>query len=398
MAAPKGDSRGSLTTVVVAAAMLAVLVAAGVWLLASPAAPGGDPIGANASEQYATVDGMTATETTVVERGDVHSETVARVAFRPGTELRRETVVSGDRRHEVTVSNGSVLWLYDEDTGIAKRVPLSQPPAGEATRGDRIERLFTALNVTEASVAETAEVESVSALPVVPQAASAGNASWATSDGPLDIRYDGTETVDDREAYVLHVQPASATGEPAFSQTLWVDTETFFPLQQRTEWVDDGTPVSVTTTYENVTYDPDLDESEFRFDPPADASVETVQAPNTETFENVRALREAATAPVPDLRLPPTFELTYATETTGRIHGAGVRYANETALVTAATYNRTFQNEGDRTVTVGDHEAVVDVGPTTSVSWNCGDYRYTVRGEGVSASFLVAVARSVDCG
>jgi outer membrane lipoprotein-sorting protein len=397
MWSPEVDSRASVTTSVVAAAMVAVLVAAGVWLVASPAAPAGDQVGTNASEQFAAVDVVTATETTVVERGDERRVTVARVAFQPGSEIRRETVVSGDRRYELTVANDSVLWLYDEDDAIAKRVPLPETPAGEAGFGDRIERLFTALNVSRASVSETAAVESVSTLPVVPAAPSAGEPARAASDTPLKVRYDGTERVDGREAYVLHVAPASATEDPAFSQTLWVDTETFVPLQRQTEWADDGTPVSVTTTYENVTYDPTVGTAAFRFDPPAAATVETLATPNTKAFGSVQALRERATAPVPDAQLPPSFEFTYGTETTGRIRGAGVRYANETALVTAATYNRTFQGEGDRTVTVGDHEAVVDVGPTTSVSWNCGDYRYTVRGEGVGASFLVEVARSIEC-
>lgn len=235
----------------------------------------------------------------------------------------------------------------------------------------------------------------ISPLPVVPETSAAAGAPTATNDS-VAVSFEGTETVDGREAYVLTVEPAGDSA--AFEETLWVDRETFFPLQRQTSWTDGGTPVSVTTTYENVSMNPGLDAETFRFDPPNDVTVETPKTPQTTAFDSVAGVRAATTAPVPTLDMPPSFHLTYATATDGRIHGAGVRYANETALVTAATYNRTVPIEGERTASVGDHEAVVDVGPTTSVSWNCGDYRYTVRGQAVSAEFLVELARGVDCG
>jgi len=55
-------------------------------------------------------------------------------------------------------------------------------------------------------------------------------------------------------------------------------------------------------------------------------------------------------------------------------------------------------SDGERQVTVGNRTAEVARGPTTSVSWNCDEYRHTVRGEGVPVSLLVEVARSVQCG
>ncbi|WP_336034480.1 LolA family protein [Halobacterium yunchengense] len=392
--APPESTRGSVASLVLVAAAVAVLVAAAALLFAAPAAPTGERIGADASEEFDAVDGLTATRTTVVERGDRTSETVAAVALRPGTDRRRTELLDGDRQHAVTASNGSVLWLYDEDADAVTRVPLAETPPGEATAGDRVERLFAALNVTRPTASASATVEGpVAALPVVPEANGATDAPSATN-ARVGVTYEGTGAVDGREAYVLRIEPA-ASG--AFEQTLWVDRETFFPLQRETSWSDDGTPVTVTTTYENVTVNPGLDADTFQFDAPADATVETLETPETTAFDGVADLRAATDAPVPALDLPPSFRLTYATETTGRVHGAGVRYANETALVTAATYNRTAPVDGDRTVSVHGREAVVDTGPTTSVSWNCDDYRYTVRGRGVTADFLVSVARGVDC-
>lgn len=394
--APAESTRASAATVALAVALTAVVVAAGALLLAAPAAPTAEHVGADASEEFAAVDGLTATRTTVVERGNRTSETVVDVALRPGTDLRRTELVTGDRSHEVTASNGSVLWLYDADGEEVTRIPLSSTPAGESTTGDRVERLFAALNVTQPSESTSRTMEGpISPLPIVPETSTAAEAPTATNDS-VAVSFDGTATVDGREAYVLRVE---STGDSsAFEQRLWVDRKTFFPLQRQTSWTDGGTPVSVTTTYENVTVNPGLDAETFRFDPPSDLTVETPETPETTAFDSVADVRAATTAPVPTLDVPPSFRLTYATATDGRILGAGVRYANETALVTAATYNRTLPLEGERTTSVGDHEAVVDVGPTTSVSWNCGDYRYTVRGQGVSVEFLVELARSVDCG
>ncbi|MCD2202165.1 LolA family protein [Halobacterium sp. KA-6] len=390
---PSGPStdRGGVTTVVVVAAVAAVVVAGALWLVAAPEATS-QPIGTDASEQYASIGGVTATETTVVERGSRTSRTVAEVALRPGTDQRREVVVNESERYEVTVSNGSTMWFYDGDANRAKRVPLSPTPGDAASRADRIERLFTALNVTQSDASTSASGPEVAPLPVVPDAASEPNASTDTA---LGVEYRGTTTVGDREAYVLHVAPQ--TDGAAYEQTLLVDTQRFFVLEQRTEWVDDGTRVSVRTTYTNVSFDPGLSADAFTFDPPANATVEHVDTPETTTYESAAALREATNVSVPSPELPASFRPTYTSETTGDVHGVGLRYVNETGRITVAKYNRTFPADGDRTVLVGDHEAAVTYGPTASVSWNCEEYRYTVRGQDVPASVLVEVARSVAC-
>ncbi|WP_197425429.1 outer membrane lipoprotein carrier protein LolA, partial [Halobacterium sp. CBA1126] len=305
---------------------------------------------------------------------------------------RRERVVDGDERYELTVSNGSTMWLYDGDAGRAKRIPLSQTPDGEATRGDRVERLFAALDVTRADDTASASGPELAPLPVVPGTVGGPDAPANRS---LGVEYDGTATVGDREAYVLRVTPEAENA--AYEQTLLVDTRHFFVLEQRTEWVDDGTPVSVRTTYTNVTFDPGLDDEAFAFDPPADATVEHVDPPTQTAYGTAAKLRAATDVSVPSPELPASFRPTYASETTGEVHGVGLRYVNETGRVTVAKYNRTFPADGDRTVSVGGHEAAVTYGPTASVSWNCDRYRYTVRGQNVPASVLVEVARSVAC-
>jgi len=50
---------------------------------------------------------------------------------------------------------------------------------------------------------------------------------------------------------------------------------------------------------------PGLADSTFEFDPPANATVETLDVPKTTTYDSVRALRSNAEMAVPTPELPP---------------------------------------------------------------------------------------------
>ncbi|MFC3478586.1 LolA family protein [Halobacterium litoreum] len=394
MRADGASTRSPLVAVALAVALAASAAVGGVLAFGSPGAPTPDPIGLDASEAYDDVDGLQATRTTVVERGGETHRTVAEVRLRPGTQYRHIAVEAAtDRRYELVVANGSALALYDRDANAVARFGLSGP-VDPRTPGDRIEALFERLNVTapDGSASTTA---SVSPLPVVPRTDD-GPTPTATDAGHLRISFDGTATVDGREAYVLRVSEAAGAASD-FEQTLWVDAEHFFPLKQRTEWADGGESASVTTTYENVTFDPGLGDDAFAFDAPANATVETLDTPEQTTYATVDRLREATDLAVPRPDVPVSFRLAYASKTNGEVSGVGVQYVSETGSLSVAKYSRTFPARGDRTVSLGETEAAVSVGSTTSVSWNCGDYRYTVRGQGVPVDVLVSVAKSVAC-
>ena len=378
----------ALLAVLSIAAVVAVVVTFG-----APAAPSSAPIGADAGDAYESIEGVDATRTTVVERGDDVHRTVASVQLRPGTDHRRVGVVEAtDRRHEVVVENDSTVWLYDRDTARVSRFS-AYGSVGGPTVGDRVERLFERLDVTRAD--ESATVGGVSPLPVVPQDA-ASPATDASDTAALRLSFEGTGEVDGREAYVLELSTAGDESG-AFQQTVWVDTQRFFPLQRQTSWTEDGQRVAVTTVYEDVTFDPGLDDDTFSFDVPANASVETLETPERTAYASVEELRAATDLSVPEPDVPGSLRLAVASETTGQVHGVGLRYVNETAAVSVAKYDRTFPPRGDREVTVAGQDAAVSLGSTTSVSWNCDEYRYTVRGEGVGVNALLAVAESVGC-
>jgi outer membrane lipoprotein-sorting protein len=258
---------GAVFGVVVAAAILGVLVTSQQSV---------QPVGANASERVAAIDGVEATVTTTIQRGDSTNRTVRRVKMRPNEgKVRSESAGASTAGPELVVSNGSTTWRYDEDRGTVRR---TDTPTRQTVQGDRIEQLFRQAQANETG--ESTTEWSVSPLPAVPpgrQTPSQPPASVADANGTYDVSYEGTGTVDDRRVHILQITAAGdGTAEYRnFSQRLWVDAEWYMPLQYRTNWVSDGEPIEVRVQYTNVSFNPGLRSETFRFEMPADAALVT---------------------------------------------------------------------------------------------------------------------------
>ena len=241
--------------------------------------PADTPIGENASERYETVDGLTATVTTVVERGDDRNRTVHRVAMRPGDAgVFLETLSGPSTGPEVVVSNGSTRWAYDRDDGLVRRSDADALASRLRDRGDRIERLFEELDRTTAADRSRPR-PGVSPLPAIPAGPDTGTPSPVgrnVSRGEFDVSYDGTATVAGRRTHVLSLRPTDADSADAdVRQTLWIDADRFVPLKYRTNWTEAGEPVERTVTFSNVSFGTHVPAERFRFEPPAGAAVVT---------------------------------------------------------------------------------------------------------------------------
>ncbi|WP_136715771.1 LolA family protein [Halorientalis salina] len=364
-------------------------------------------IGHNASERLASLDGVSATVEMTIRRGTETNRSVRRVKMRPGTGMMWSRAVSDSVvGSELTVSNGSVTWLYDEDENNVTRIDTAAFGGRSNAQGEHIERLFNRLDITRADAASTdAEpTPGVEPLPSVP-AGSGPTTSVVPGDSDenrFGVRYNGTDTVDGRSVYVLHIAPDESNASGDFSdytQTIYVDTEYFFPLKFETEWTMDGEPVETTMTYRDVRFDPGLDDSTFQFSPPANATVSEPALPEVDRYDSADALRADASMSVPDPDLPDSFELTGATRATGEWHSVSLRYANATSQVTVSKNDMHFDGRDDATtVRVGDREATYQsIGTNGIVSWDCGEYRYSVSGSGVSKALLVQIGESVEC-
>jgi len=376
----------------IAAVVVVGVLAVATWSLAFTSTGTADQpqIDADVQQRHEGIDGVNATQTTTIARnGTVTSQTTYDATVQPGTQKKRLAVVNSTaRRYDLRVSNGSTLWLYNQDRAKAMRLSLS---GAESDRGERLERLFARLNMSASSDADPQAVEP---LPVVAQS----ERRPAEASGSMTVTYEGTESVDGREAYVIHVAPENDAA--TYEQTIWVDTQRFFPVKKRTTWTTDGEQTVVTTTYTNVSYDTGVSEDVFTPEFPDNTTVTVPETPETQTYESVSALEDDTDIRVPEPDIPPGYELSYATQTRGQINSVGLRYVNRTSLITIAKYDRlaavSAQNESEA-VTIDGHPAQVNRGLTTSVSWNCEHYRYTIRGEGVSAEQLIAIGQSVGC-
>jgi outer membrane lipoprotein-sorting protein len=376
----------------IATVVVVGVLAVATWSLAFTSTGTADQpqIDADVQQRYEEINGVNATQTTTITRnGTVTSQTTYDATVQPGTQKKRLAVINSTaRRYDLRVSNGSTLWLYNQNRSKAMRLSLS---GTDSDRGERLDRLFARLNM---STSDDTAPKAVEPLPVVPQS----QRQPAEASGSMTVTYQGTESVDGREAYVIHVAPEDDAA--TYEQTIWVDTQRFFPVKKRTAWTTDGERTVVTTTYTNVSYDTGVSEDVFTPEFPDNTTVTVPETPETQTYESVSDLEADTDIRVPEPDIPPGYELTYATQTRGQINSVGLRYVNRTSLITIAKYDRLADEpaqNGSEAVTIDGHPAQVSRDLTTSVSWNCEHYRYTIRGEGVSAEQLIAIGQSIGC-
>jgi outer membrane lipoprotein-sorting protein len=362
--------------------------------------PPEDGLGANVSTRLDSVDGLTATREVTITRGTETSRTVERVALKPGSGKIRTELLSGPGLNDVRVSNGSLLWLYDRDTDTVKR--FSRESSATGSRLDRIPSLVAQLNASVGETADTSEEVGVSPLPVVPDGGHSQDAVGpAGTQGSYTVSYQGTDAVDGRSTVVIELVQSSPVSEPVanFTQTLWLDSDRYYPLKQQTGWTQGGKRRVITTTYRNVTFNPGLDTETFVFDPPANATIETPETPDQQQYDSIGALREDARLSVPTPTVPESFTLVRATRTTGRIDSIGLRYANSSRVLTVAKLSPSIEprTDGENLTVAGRQATYRNLGPKQVITWSCDGVQYKVGGRNVPQPQLVDVARSVGC-
>lgn len=363
-------------------------------------------IGTNASDKLAELDGYVATVESSYTFGNESNRSVQRVWARPGTGERRVEMLRGPS-DSLVVSNGSVTWLYDREDNNATRLNTTGQPTASLTQAERIERIFTRLNVTRGADNEstTVEIEPRSApLPSVPSGQHDVSTPAQSGDraDEYGVRYEGTDTVAGREVYVISIRPSPSDDNVStldeYEQTMHVDSEWFLPLKTHTEWVSDGRRIETTTVYRNVTFEPGIDDDRFTFEPPENATITEPDIPSVRSYDSVAALRANTDLPIPDPDIDPSYELQRAQLAPGEYRFASLRYTNETSTLTVSVDNATTTNVSGEHITIDGRELVYrQFGPTASVVFECGDFGYSVSGSGIDRETLLDIAMSIDC-
>ncbi|AFZ71881.1 LolA family protein [Natronobacterium gregoryi] len=218
------------------------------------------------ADDLESVHGDRTTEIVVGTGSDAetHSQRVE-VVERPYTEYRSEVLESADpdRVGDVYVSTASINWWYDPDANVADYFAPTEPFDDDAVRADRADHAERQQRLS-------------------------------------DLEYEGVETVADRKTHVLTVEAEteSATdgvsvlvGDTEFvyaletvdpsdelevhEQRLWIDAEYEFPLKQVLVLKADteNERYVMTEQFESVTFNGDVDEETFAFEPPENATV-----------------------------------------------------------------------------------------------------------------------------
>jgi len=383
-----------------------VALLAGLFVLATVTAGCSALSGANdelpsGDEVADTLDSLEAVEATMVSEMNVSGEqTTSRMSIltRPRTgEFRAEVLREDGQPGTLIVSNGSTMYLYNRTADRVQVVDVSGLTGLRTGSMASIAEIFEHLD-GESAPADTPA--SISSLPVVPAGAGGGaSVSSLPLYGNVTYDYEGTGTVAGREAYVVAVIPQ---GEDPIVRnvTTWLDAEWYYPLKQTGQVTVGDANGSVSMTYRNVTFNPDVPDGAFTFDPPANATVEDSSDRQFESFESRDALASAANRSVPDPDLPPG----YAFEEGSRItNPAGeqvsVSYAADDRSLTI-TVQPTGDGAGSSTgesITVdGRNATVTTLGERRIVELSCGDRTYNVIGN-ESRDVLVDVTASLSC-
>lgn len=344
------------------------------------------PDGETAVDRHTSLDGYAGTaEITYTGPTDAENRTLEIVA-RPSTgESRIET--QNPRR--LTIRNRTQILQYNAPAGELTRITFEEVNRTRRNR-DRIHRL-----VDRARDGEIGQVR-VSPLPIVPAAGSSGE----TNTTRAGYRYAGTETVLGRQAHVIRIQPVEGTSSRLVNRTVWLDAEWFVTLQVHSVQRVDGERVTRRFRFRNITFDPELSDETFSFDPPPGVTVNETTSLVRSTYDSRAALEAETDLSVPDPDLPRGLEL----EEAGLIVGEDRRIV---VLSYGSSARGVFiqKADPDETATLPDGEAVtvgnqtgryVDAGTGASVVWTCDGELYAVGGP-LERDRLVAVAESIVC-
>ena len=396
-----GSALSPLRIALLVVVAVGVVVAGGAVILSDESPQPSPAVIDNASERYRSLDGFAATMVSTIRTGNDTTRTVRRVTARPGTNEYRTVAVNGTTAgFDVTVSNGTTVWYYDRDNQTVQRlqIDVGENRTGVLLRSSYVERLL------EAALGDANESRSgVSTLPMVSgpaEPAPSGSLSANTSSPSLNVSYLGTEQVSGRETYVLEM---TETGDSDrlqnYTSRVWVDTEWFVALKQQTNFTADGQRFETATRYRNVSFDPDLSDVSFRFEPPEGANVTVQSGPSVTRYDSRDALARNTSLSVPDPELPADFRFQQGVHTTGENRLVSLTYTNGTT-----SFSLTVSNSTDL---VGTEGTEVQIGSTTGrlqtfagaalVGWECDGQGYSLSGSNVGNETLVDVARSVGC-
>lgn len=321
-----------------------------------------DEIGDRIEQKHENIDSYEATIERQVDSPDRDLSTKSKIVAKPQAGLMRtEALAPANQRGNVMVSNETTTWMYNASANTARQMDslgvtgMQQPNYGKLVD-----------HFTE----------------------------------NYDISVEGITTVADRSVYVLDLTPKENASQFAGNTTLWVDKDRWFPVKTKMRYSYDNETTTVTTTYRNLSFNTGVDNSTFDFEPPANATIETVSTPSTQQYDTRSAAAENASVAVPDPAVPDEYTLEQAivSEYDDTV-SVRLQYSNGSSHLTVAKQvgQQSKSTRGNETVQVGNSTgSYQQIGDHRILNWNCADSSYTATGE-LSKDELLSTAESIDC-
>jgi outer membrane lipoprotein-sorting protein len=383
---------------------LAVLVV----VLSGCSGLGGDgsnvPDGETAAQGYDSLESVEGTiEFRTVGR-ETNTNSTVRTLRRPadGT-FRQEFLSPPEQAGDVTVSNGSVTWIYNATGNEVTRLTVENESAIGTDQGTFVKRVFGNLSTTEEGSAIVAPLRPIPGSSGETRGESAMIGPFGSSTQPVNLTYLGTETIAERRTHGIRLTPINSSDDgtapanasaPRYVEntTYWFDAEYFYPLRTATTLRIDGAITRSVRVYRNVTFDVDIEPGTFRFDVPANATVRS--GPTTVSFDSVAAAAENVSFAVADPDPPGEFDLETVDLTRfGNRTTVSVRYSDGTDFLTVSSQRPPFEGREGDPVSLGPVTGTRSTaGNVVAITWQCGGTRYAVSGR-LPADAIEAVAR-----
>ena len=381
-------SRRQLVVLAVLAVLVSLAGCSGV-LESDPELPSGD----EAADQFSSVDVYNAT---LVFETQLPNQTITNTierTIRPATGERYE-VVTTDGTRRITVSNGTTTWTYTPADNEVTTVSLDESNA--TITPEQIRQLFESAGREETDGVLVAPI-----LPPIPatERQEADNSAPQTVlwTDPVDVNYDGVETVAGRETHVITIETAE-DDDRQMEQTMYFDAEYYVLLQAEWRIEANGTAGPQATTgsmrVDEIDFDPDVDDAMFEFEPPEDATVST-PAQGIRSFESYDAIVAESNRPVPDPEVPSDFEFESGSLTPDTV---SVGYTDGTANI--------FVSRGTTGELAEEAEQIDRNGRTyyhneeagsNTVQWTCGDTLYSIVSDRLDRETVLEIADTVQC-
>jgi outer membrane lipoprotein-sorting protein len=212
------------------------------------------------------------------------------------------------------------------------------------------------------------------------------------NDSLINYEYNGTETVNGQETYVLEAVRNADTQQPdntEASATLYIDTETYFPVQVESQVSSEDFAHTSTVTYENVTLGAEIPDETFELDLPDDVDDEPeTTMPDVTRHDSYDDLASDTDLTVPEADLPRDFSFDDgAVVHSDEFHSATLSYTNGeeslSVVIRADPVTSFDHSDSDRyeAVEVGDTTGYVYTSDDFLALYVEGDQPYTIYGE-----------------